>query len=65
MEIRLGSLGGELIGTVKVPLTGGNDRWALVTSDVQKVTGIHDVYFIFKGKAASKIMYFDYWRFAK
>jgi len=65
MEIRHSSLDGELIGTVKVPLTGGNDRWALVTTDVQKVTGIHDVYFIFKGKAASKIMYFDYWRFAK
>ncbi len=65
MEIRLDSLDGELIGTVNVPLTGGNDRWALVTTDVQNVKGVHDVYFVFKGKASSKIMYFDYWRFSE
>ena len=63
MDIRLDSLNGELVGTVNVPLTGGNDRWALVTTKVRKVTGIHDVYFVYKGKAPSKIMYFDYWKF--
>ncbi|WP_114778502.1 glycoside hydrolase family 43 protein [Botryobacter ruber] len=65
MEIRLGSVEGELLGTVNVPLTGGNDRWAVVATDVKKVTGVHDVFFVFKGKAASNIMYFDYWRFSE
>lgn len=65
MEVRLDGVDGELIGTIKVPMTGGNDRWALVTTDIQKVTGIHDVYFVFKGKASSKIMFFDYWMFSK
>ncbi|WP_348823137.1 glycoside hydrolase family 43 protein [Flavobacterium aestuarii] len=65
MEIRLDGLDGELIGTIKVPMTGGNDRWQVVTADVKKVTGIHDVYFIFKGKAPAKIMFFDYWMFSK
>lgn len=65
MEVRLDNIDGELIGTIKVPMTGGNDRWALVTTDIQKVTGIHDVYFVFKGKASSKIMFFDYWMFSK
>ena len=65
MEIRLDSVDGELIGTVKVPMTGGDDRWALVKTEIQKVTGIHDVYFIFKGKASNKIMFFDYWMFSK
>jgi len=65
MEVRLDGVAGELIGTIKVPMTGGNDRWALVTTDIQKVTGIHDVYFVFKGKASSKIMFFDYWMFSK
>jgi arabinoxylan arabinofuranohydrolase len=65
MEIRIDSLDGELIGTVEVPLTGGDDRWALRTINVQKVTGVHDVYFVFKGKAPGKIMYFDYWRFSE
>jgi arabinoxylan arabinofuranohydrolase len=65
MEIRLDSKEGELLGTVNVPMTGGNDRWALQTIDIKKVSGIHDVYFVFKGKAKLNIMYFDYWKFSK
>lgn len=63
MEIRLDSKDGELIGTVDVPMTGGDDRWALKTIDVKSVTGIHDLYFVFKAKATSQIMFFDYWKF--
>lgn len=65
MEVRLDDVDGELIGTIKVPITGGDDRWALVTADIKKVTGTHDIYFVFKGKASSKIMFFDYWMFSK
>lgn len=65
MEIRLDGPDGELIGSIKVPMTGGNDRWQVVTTEVKKVTGIHDVYFVFKGKATAKIMFFDYWMFSK
>ncbi|MGM8362472.1 glycoside hydrolase family 43 protein [Flavobacterium sp. ARAG 55.4] len=65
MEIRLDSKDGELLGTLKIPMTGGNDRWSLQTIDIKKVTGIHDLYFVFKGKATSQIMYFDYWMFSK
>jgi len=65
MEIRLDSKEGELLGTVNVPMTGGNDRWSLQTIDIKKVTGIHDLHFVFKGKAASQILYFDYWMFSK
>lgn len=65
MEVRLDRLDGEVIGTFGVPMTGGNDRWRLVTTEVKKVTGVHDIYFVFKGKASSNIMYFDYWRFSK
>jgi arabinoxylan arabinofuranohydrolase len=65
MEIRLDSKEGELLGTVNVPMTGGNDRWALQTIDIKEVSGIHDVYFVFKGKAKLNILYFDYWKFSK
>jgi arabinoxylan arabinofuranohydrolase len=65
MEVRLDGVDGELLGTIKVPMTGGNDRWAVVKSDIKKVTGIHDLYFVFKGKASTKIMFFDYWMFSK
>lgn len=65
MEIRLDSPQGQLLGTTKVPLTGGDDRWALVSTETSKVTGIHDLYFIFKGDKPGRIMYFDYWMFSK
>jgi hypothetical protein len=29
----------------------------------EKITGVHDVYFVFNGKAAKDIMFFDYWTF--
>ncbi|GGK88113.1 endo-1,4-beta-xylanase [Rufibacter glacialis] len=65
LEVRLGSVEGEVLGTVKVPLTGGNDRWALVSTDVKKVPGVHDVFFVFKGKEKSNILFFDYWKFSQ
>jgi len=37
----------------------------LQTIDVKKVSGIHDLYFVFKGKADTDILYFDYWKFLK
>ena len=65
MEVRVDAVDGPLLGTVEVPLTGGSDRWALRSIDVAKVTGVHDVYFIFKGKAPTDILFFDYWRFSE
>jgi len=65
MEVRLGGIDGELVCTVRVPRTGGNDRWEIVSADVANVTGIHDVYFVFKGRAQTDLMFFDYWRFAE
>lgn len=65
MEICLDSKDGQSIGTVKVPITGGDDRWELRTIDINKVSGVHDIYFVFKGDKPGRIMYFDYWRFSK
>ena len=65
MEVHADSKDGQLLATIKVPLTGGDDRWAVVTSEVEKITGVHDLYFIARGKAPMNIMYFDYWMFSK
>jgi len=64
MEIRIDDVNGQLLGAVKVPLTGGDDRWSLVTTDVSNVRGVHDLYFVFKGKKPGVLMYFDYWMFS-
>jgi len=65
MEVRIGGVDGELLCTVRAPRTGGDNRWALVSADVPNVKGVHDLYFVFKGRARTNIMYFDYWRFAE
>ena len=65
-EIRPGSVAGELIGTIKVPITGGDDRWENVEIQLSKtITELHDLYFVFKGQAASNILFFDSWKFGK
>lgn len=63
LEVRLDSPQGNLLTTVNVPMTGGDNRWSLVSSDVAKVSGVHDLYFICKGKKPGRLMYFDYWMF--
>lgn len=65
MEVRLDDKDGQLLATVKVPRTGGSDRWRLVEAEIRKVTGVHDVCFVFKGKAPKDLAYFDYWRFVE
>lgn len=63
IEIRTGSATGTLIGTVTVPNTGGNQTWQTITANVAKTTGVHNVYFVFKGNGSS-LFNIDYWKFA-
>lgn len=66
MEVRSGATDGPVLATVKVPMTGGDDRWMALEVELKnKIVGVHDLYFVFKGKAASNIMYFDCWKFGK
>lgn len=65
LEVRLGSKEGEKIASVRVPRTGGSNRWAIINSDVPKVTGVHDLYFVVRGNPRSHLIYFDYWRFSE
>ena len=63
MEVRLDGVDGQLLGTVKIPRTGGSDRWEVRTIDIEKTTGVHDLYFVFKGNPSGELAYFDYWMF--
>ena len=63
MEVRADGLQGELLATIKIPMTGWDDRWAVVTTDIAKINGVHDLYFVCKGEKPGRIMYFDYWMF--
>jgi len=66
MEVRLDAIDGQLLCSVRVPRTGGNNRWEVASADVTaNANGVHDVYFVFKGRAKIDLAFFDYWRFAK
>lgn len=63
IEIHLDKDSGTLIGTLKVTSTGNTDTWKEISVVVDKPTGVHDVYFIFKGAANTELFNFDYWYF--
>jgi hypothetical protein len=66
MEVRLDGVEGQLLGSLRIPRTGGSDRWAIRNlGELSKVTGVHDLYFVVKGSPASHLMYFDYWMFSE
>jgi Beta-1,4-xylanase len=50
---------GKVISFVEVPVTGGLDRFQEVTVEVEPVTGVHDLFFVFAGDG----FYFDAWEF--
>jgi hypothetical protein len=49
IDIRLDSLQGKSIKAIAVPTTGGWHNWKPFTTVIEKITGVHDVYFVFKG----------------
>ncbi|MDP4269812.1 MAG: glycoside hydrolase family 43 protein [Bacteroidota bacterium] len=61
IEIRTGSIYGDIIGVCKVNSTGGLDKWTTLNSKVKKVKGIHDLYFVFKG-GEGKFLNLDWWK---
>ncbi|WP_069658509.1 family 43 glycosylhydrolase [Arcticibacter eurypsychrophilus] len=64
IEIRLDSLNGKVAGICVVKNSGGLQNWNTRTSRVTGISGIHDVYFVFKG-GEGQLFDFDWWRFKK
>lgn len=65
IELRLNDPEGQLIGTLEVPSTNGWNHWIEVTTDVSGAEGVHDLYFVYRGKPNQKLFQFDYWQFDK
>ena len=64
IEVCLDSVDGRLISTVEIPTTGGWECWKTFKADVEEgVTGVHDLYFVFKGRKGCKLFNLDWWRF--
>lgn len=49
IEVRLGSNTGKLVGTAQVTKTGGKQKWATISCDINGASGVQDIYLVFKG----------------
>ncbi|MBN2274142.1 MAG: family 43 glycosylhydrolase [Bacteroidales bacterium] len=65
IEVHLDATDGTLVGSVPVPYTGGYNVWKTETIAVDGVTGVHDVYFVYRGEADENLFCFDYWTFTE
>lgn len=63
IEIRLGKLDGQLIGTLPVSGTGG--EWMPQSARISGASGINDLFFVFRGAAREELFKFDYWQFSQ
>lgn len=61
IEIRTDKVDGPVIATINVTTSGEGDAWKTLTASVKKVTGKHDIYFVFKGE--KDLFNFDWWQF--
>lgn len=64
IEIRLSSLDGTLLGKLNLKNTDGLQNWTLQSCKVNKIRGVHDLYFVFKGSNGN-LFNFNWWRFKK
>ncbi|MFC7679851.1 family 43 glycosylhydrolase [Paenibacillus sp. GCM10028914] len=64
IEIRQDSPVGDVIGTLEVTPTGGANQWKTLKTTVKPVTGVHNIFFMFKagGKDSFRM---DYWEFTQ
>ena len=62
IEIRVDGRTGNLLGNLEVKNTGGDKTWKTLSCKVNKVKGVHDIYFVFKG-GEGNLFNFDWWKF--
>jgi arabinoxylan arabinofuranohydrolase len=63
IEIRADSITGSLLSTVQVTTAGEGDKWRTLTAPVKNITGVHDLFFLFKGE--KDLFNFDWWKVNK
>lgn len=62
IEIHIDAKNGSLLGTLDVNDTGDIQTWKTLSCKVNKVKGVHDLYFVFKGGAGDNLFNFDCWQ---
>ena len=63
IEVRIDSVDGEVIATVDINPAHKSGIWETYEAAVKKVSGVHDVYFVFEGD--KDLFHFDWWQFTR
>lgn len=68
-EVHADSIGGPKLAVINIQRTGGWQKWKIFTEKLMApVTGVHDLYFSFKGQnltVGRELYNFDHWKFAR
>lgn len=64
IELRLGSVDGERIGTLPIAVKDADTGWTELRAELSPVQGVHDLYLVFAGPAGVDLFEMDYWRLA-
>jgi len=62
IELRVDNLDGSVLGTINVKTSGEGEIWKTITTPLKTIKGIHDLYFVFKGK--KELFNVDWWKIA-
>lgn len=66
IEVHTDSIGGRKIASLPVPNTGGWEVWQKLSTPCSTTfSGVHDVFFVFKGRKGPKLFNFDWWQFSE
>lgn len=64
IEVRVDAPDGELAALMDVPGTGGWEEWKYIEiRALAEIPGVHDIYFVFRGRKGPKLFNIDYWNF--
>ena len=63
VEIRIDNINGRSLGTCKI--AGEENKWSNYIAGMTNVSGVHDLYLVFKGDADKQLFKLDYWQMKK
>jgi len=63
IEIHSDKIDGQILGTVNVNTSGEGDIWRIISTPINNIKGVHDLFFVFKGE--KDLFNFDWWKFIK
>lgn len=63
IEIRIDRIDGSIIATVDVNTSREGGIWKTLSTQVNNIKGVHDLFFVFRGE--KDLFNFDWWKFSK